>query len=288
MKWFDFKSAWSYKSDWILVQKSLVKAFQKLFFLIQKNAILIIVFVLLEMSYFYFLFPAEELKKMGELNELFEAIGRSSFSLMQWAFLVFLVPFQLYNEHNIQSLSKPALRFKSFLARSIWPVIIDPIKSILYILLCVCGWGLLFVIIFVTAWFFKLAQNIVFQWIFGLSAFLVIVLPAVIKAVQFILIPMVIFFNKEYRERKKSSLALSVQVSQGLFLAVLAFGIAYISLNTLTQIGHSMLFEEAGGSMLSDTGFLFYGSNALISCLFSIFSSACIYYIYAGKDKNMV
>ena len=282
MVFFGFKNTLPRILDLILIKDSFIQALKKLPWLIQKNILLIPAFIVLEVCYFQFLLPMES-------NEIIRTLARFSFSMLQWAFLIFLIPFQLYNQ-GAGALGKSLLQFQAFLARSIWPVIIDPIKAffiiLAYFILALILGSITFALIYFGGFEKTTSSGLLIMGIGGFFAG-VFVLMSVIKAMQFSFIPMVIFFSRKYIEEKKSSLTLSVQVSRGLpFILILYWGaysffVSYLLINKVIL----NLFSAESGWLFTD-GPLAVGVMSLINIISVIHSCAFCYFIYTDKDKD--
>lgn len=289
---FGFKNIWPRLSDWILVKNSTITSFKVLPKLIQINILIIIAFIILEVVYFHFFFPNKEFLQIPQINEIFQSLTFFVFSLLQWAFLIFLVPFHLYNKSTNQKLkfktvlatyggltdeldTNQKLKFKPFLARSIWPIIIDPIKAFFVVLVFI----FLSLILSAPVYFFAQSNSILLY-----SMIFIVFLPTIIKALQFSFIPMVIFFCKDYIENKKSSLQLSIQVCRGLPIVLIVYWIIYFTIVNLIERGNMTLFSGSG--IFSKNSPLFYTVKSFLSIILIIYSSSVSYFIYAEKDRN--
>ena len=97
--------------------------------------------------------------------------------------------------------------------------------------------------------------------------------PTAIKAIQYLLMPYVVFFHKKFTN---NSLALSSRASQGI---VIPMAVTLFTINALYQ-PISFLTD-----LLKSVQFLHIGIDSLIRMLINIIYIAVIYFMYVQKDQ---
>ena len=276
-----FKNLWPSFADLNLTKNAVLKSLLVFPKMLSKSIIFIIVFILLELLYFYFLFPAKQLSIVpGNINNILLSLTQSSFSLLQWVFLIFLIPFHLYN-HGLKSVNspKPLLEFKPFLARCVMPAVVDPIRALFVVILYgLAGIAIGSVLIGLYAMSFTFEP--------ALLKYLIIpfLIPAFIKIIHYTFIPFVIFFNKEYIENKKSSLKLSTFVCRGLPVVFLVLG--FLPFGTIELLDSLLKTIFYGPNQeVSSINIFYFSLSSLFRIASTIFTSSVLYFMYIEKDK---
>ena len=277
-----FKNLWPSLADLNLAKNAVLKSVQLFPKLFVKSIILITALILLELLYFYFLFPAKELSVVpGNINNILLSLTQSSFSLLQWVFLIFLIPFHLYN-HGLKAVNspKPLLKFKPFLARCVMPAIVDPIRA-LFVVILYAGGGIALgsALVGIYALSFTFEPSMLKYFI---APFLI---PAFIKIIHYTFIPFVIFFNKEYIENKKSSLKLSTLACRGLPIVFLVLG--FLSFGVIEFLDSLLKTICYGKSQeVSSINIFYFSLSSLFRAASTILTSSVLYFIYIEKDKT--
>ena len=89
----------------------------------KKNVWFISSIILVETLYLFFFI----LKLKNDL--IFDLVS-FNFAILESLFIIFLIPFQLYNrDAQHTSNPKPLLKFRTLVKRSAWPIVIEPIKA---------------------------------------------------------------------------------------------------------------------------------------------------------------
>ena len=261
----ELKKTWTKEENWRMTIDSFSLAFHSLPFLLKKILPFLILLFILDVSHFKWLPSDKKLGLIGQAGEIFINLAAVAFSLLDWVLLFFLVPFSLY---NLNFPSKP-LQFKPFIKRCIGPVIINYLK-VFGITLFYLGAGALTLLLTFTPKLINLDYlhpiiKIIVMVIGGIFS-IVFILLAIIRGAQFVFIPMVIFFNKNYREKKVNPLKLSAQICRGLPVIFFIYIVVSVSFKTSFVI-----------------------LDALFEIISVTFTSAFTYFIYSKKDReNMI
>ena len=203
-------------SDIQIIRKSLFQSLVKLPNLILLNLFFMIIFIVIKGVYSYtFIF--------GNENDFIKALNDFNFSILQFVFLIFLVPFQLHWGSSKR-------KFSEFLKDTAWPIVIESCKAFAY--LCgyvfLCGFvsvlilgGLNLIGIFDLEGIQDLESGLSYKAIPFYFLLFVIYLPLFIRSIQYNFIPFVVFFDKEYQETKKGAIKKSILVSKGAALLII-------------------------------------------------------------------
>jgi len=290
-----FKSLWTAKADWALTWKSLIQTYHMLPRLIVFNSVFIVIILILEIGYTYWISQKLIYAPAGIKNIMMYSV-QLSFSVLSWTFLVFLVPYYLYN--NTHTAKKAPLVLKTFVKNNIWPIVVESIK-VFFVLIGYALGGLLSVSLLVFLVTLIITQN--FWGILGLldnallglvtlagdpgstfkSADAVIMLtilfvaliPSMIKAMQYLLMPYVVFFHQKFTN---NSLPLSAKAAQGI---VIPMAVTLFAINLAYQ---PILYLV---NLLESIQFLHIGVDSLFRMLINIIYIAVLYFMYVQKDQ---
>ena len=242
-----FKSLWTTTSDWKSVGRILIETLRLYPRLVWWNSLLVATVLGLSYLYFNFVLNFDQMFMPPALKDLYISLINFCFMVIVWSFVIFLIPYQLYNYFMKQSnQSSGSLKFNPFLAKHLWPVIIETLKAFV-VISAYAGIGLLlWTVIFVISILFvggvKEQMNqmaislmtLLSSEGINLKSFLAVItelksmgvlfafsfvclLPATIKGIQYMIVPFVTIFNKEFPSQK-SSLKISQRLSHGLVL----------------------------------------------------------------------
>lgn len=290
-----FKSLWTTKADWALTWKSLVQTYHMLPRLIIFNSIFIVIILILEIAYTYWISSKLVYAPLGIKNLMMSSV-QLSFSVLSWTFLVFLVPYFLYNKTYITK--KTPLVLKTFVANNIWPIVVESIK-VFFVLMGYAIGGIIIVSLLTSIIIFMITQSLggvlglVDNALLGLvtlvgdpsSTFksidavimliilLVALIPAIIKAVQYLLMPYVVFFHQKFTN---NSLPLSSKASKGI---VIPMAVTLFAVNLIYQ---PILYLV---DLLESIQLLHIGIDSLFRMLVNIVCIAVLYFMYVQKDQ---
>lgn len=293
-----FKSLWTTRTDWILTWKSLVQTYSILPRLIVFNSPFIAVLLVLEAVYSYWIFQKMVYAPTG-IQDLMKSAIKLSFSVLAWTFLVFLVSYFLYNKTFTSKTA--SLVFRNFIKDNIWPIVVESLK-VFFVLMGYAIGGLLSVSLLTFFTALMITQSLggvlglldnallgLVAFVGGLSAvfkstdsviililFLIALTPSAIKAVQYLLMPYVVFFHKNF---KNNSLALSSRASHGI---VIPMAVVLIAINTVYQPVSSLI------GFLKPAQLLHIGIDSLLRMLINIICIAVIYFMYVQKDHTHI
>ena len=245
------KSLRTTKADWNLTWKSLVQTYFMLPRLIVFNSIFIVILLSVEIAYSYWITQKLVYAPVGIRNLMTYAM-QISFSVLAWTFLVFLVPYFLYNKTHI--VKAAPLVLKTFIKNNIWPIIVESIKVFFVLggyamggllIVSLLTFGITFIIMQGLTGVLSLLDNALLGMValFGdpgsllkskesmimLVILLAALLPMAIKAVQYLLMPYVVFFHKKFTN---NSLGLSSRASSGI---VIPIAVTMLTINIIYQ-----------------------------------------------------
>ena len=292
---FGFKSLWTTKADWILTWESLTQTCRLLPRLIVFNGIFIIILLVLEIAYSYWISQKMIYAPVGIQNLMKYAV-QLSFSVLAWTFLVFLVSYFLYNKTHTAKTSP--LILKTFIRNNIWPMVIESMK-VFFALAGYAVGGIIMASLLAFCTAFAVTQSLggvlslLDNAILGLVAvaggagsmfnsiesvvmlilLLTALIPSAVKAVQYLLMPYVVFFHKKF---KNNSLALSARASQGL---VIPMTVTLLTINAVYQPVSSL------AGLFKSFQLLHIGIDSLLRMLINIIYIALLYFMYAQKDQ---
>ena len=290
-----FKSLWTTKADWALTWKSLTQTYSILPRLIVFNSIFIGIILILEIAYTYWILQKLVYAPEGIKNIMMYAV-QLAFSVLGWTFLVFLVPYFLYNKTHITK--KAPLVLKTFIKNNIWPIVVESIK-VFFVLIGYAIGGILsvsllaFCIIFIITQSFWGVLGLVDNALLGLVSLIgdptsmfksiepivmfimlfVALIPTLIKAVQYLLMPYVVFFHQKFTN---NSLSLSAKASYGI---VIPMAVTLLTISLIYQPINSLV------GMLKSFQLLHIGVDSLLRMLINIIYIAVLYFMYVQKDQ---
>lgn len=293
-----FKSLWTTKADWALTWRSLVQTYFILPRLIIFNSLFIVILLVLEIAYSYWILQKLVYAPAG-IQSLMASAVKLSFSVLAWTFLVFLVSYFLYNKTF--TAKKAPLVFKKFIRDNIWPIVVESFK-VFFVLMGYAIGGLLSVSLLSFLIVLMMTQSLggvlslldnallgMVAFVGGMGAilkstdsiimlclFLTALIPSAIKAVQYLLMPYVVFFHKNF---KNNSLALSSRASHGI---VIPMAVTLIAVNVVYQPISSLI------GLLKSFQFLYIGIDSLLRMLINIICIAVLYFIYVQKDHTHI
>ena len=290
-----FKSLWTTKSDWNLTWKSLVQTYHMLPRLVVFNSIFIVIILVLEIAYTYWISQKLVYAPAGIKNIMMYSV-QLSFSVLGWTFLVFLVPYFLYNKTHIAK--KAPLVLKIFIKDNIWPIVVESIK-VFFVLIGYAIGGLLSVSLLAFCIISMITQNFwgvlgfldnallglvtlagdpssTFKSVDAISMLIILfvaLIPAMIKAIQYLLMPYVVFFHQKFTN---NSLSLSAKSAHGI---VIPMAVTLFTINLIYQpISYLVDF-------LKSIQLLHIGVDSLFRMLINIIYIAVLYFMYVQKDQ---
>ena len=293
-----FKSLWTTRADWMLTWKSLVQTYSIMPRLIAFNGLFIAVLLVLEIAYSYWILQKMVYAPAGIQNLMTSTI-KLSFSVLAWTFLVFLVSYFLYNKTFTSK--KTPLVFRTFIKDNIWPIVIESFK-VFFVLMGYAVGGLIsvsfltFCVVFIMTQSLGGVLSLLDNALLGMMAFVggpgavftsidsVVILilfltamsPAAVKALQYLLMPYVVFFHKNF---KNNSLALSSRASHGI---VIPMAVVLIAVNVAYQPVSSLI------GLLKSFQILHLGIDSLFRMLINIICIAVLYFMYVQKDHTHI
>ena len=306
-----FKSLWTTLSDWKAAGLTLSQSIRLYPRLVLWNSPLVIIVLTLSYVYFNFILDFNQLQMPPSLKELYIVMIQFCFMVIVWSFVIFLIPYQLYNYFMKKKNSKfKKTKFKNFLNTHLWPVIIDTLKGFFvalgYFIAAILIWLALFyssVLLFsglkeqvqqFSVSFMSLLVNspegvsmkdflaivLTFKKVgLWIILFLVSLIPSAIKALQYIIIPFVTIFNKQ--ARTKSCLKISEKLSDGLLLPFLCLFLLFALFSFFLPLNKWLV------SWLGESNWVIY-IQILLGSLKYIFYTSFFCIIYFKKDKKVL
>ena len=292
------KSLWTTKSDWTLTWKSLVQTYYIMPRLIVFNSLFIVILLILEIAYSYWISQKLVYAPEGIQNLMRYAV-QLSFSILSWTFLVFLVSYFLYNKTHIAKTAPLVL--KTFIKNNIGPIVVESLK-VFFVLAGYAIGGLLivsflaFCIILIITQSLGAVLGLLDNALLGLVALVggpvsifnsaesivmfimlfIALIPVTIKMVQYLLMPYVVFFHKQFTH---NSLSLSARASQGIVIPMV------VTLFTINAV-YQPLSSLAG--LLKSFQLLHIGIDSLLRMLINIIYIAVLYFMYVQKDHTHI
>lgn len=268
-------------SDFQIIVKSLKQSLLKLPRLIFLNALFMLLFILIKGFYSYkFIFKHE--------NEFLTTLSNFNFSVLQFGFLIFLVPFQLHHGDKF-----PIKEFSAFLKRTVWPVVIESCKALFYLagyfFLCgiLTGLALGGLSLFIDISIFdtealeggELNPQLI---LISLLVFL-ICSPLWIRSIQYNFIPFVIFFNEDYQAIKKEVLQKSILVSRGCALLIIP---VFFVLPRIVEFIKSILLYPISTSETTLAHVTSFTIESILGLILVIYFCIFFYFIYHSKKSQ--
>ena len=288
-----FESLKTTKKDFQICFQSVLKSFKFFHHLLLSNSIFIALAILVEASYFYYLHKNFEQAPGGTpeaIIETYHILVTSLFSALQWTFLVFLVPFQLHNKHLQKSSPGPLSSFKEFLKENMWPVIIETMKAFFSILFyfisgLILALGITFGALSFGRFFsnslpFSIPQDFLSIALLVLL-FIVCLLPGAIKTVQYLFVPYIVFFSKQFKTSGES-LKIASRISRGSVLPIVVIGALSTFLFTVIKSLIGVSWEK---TLLQFTPHIIILSICL-QLFYNILSTAFIHFMYLEKTNS--
>lgn len=252
-------------------------------FLARSRILLIVILFIAQYLYFSQILPKG--------NPLFFQVSNLAWTLIYTMIFILIVPLDLYNK-SAKEAGSLTIKFGALTQRTSWPLIVETTKAFFFT--SAIGF-LFFVLAFVVYMLIEMIRTqsavelgMFFEYISLLQEYPVlnsaIAWPSRLVLCQFAFVPFVIYFNKNYIEKKTSSLKESLKLTKNLGLIIWAVIFIPISLLSLS-VGDSSLFR-----------YLFEATPYYISLpiLFSVniflhlFFIAFLYTLYASRDQNKI
>ncbi len=307
-----FKSLWTTLSDWKIVGQTLIQSIRLYPRLILWNSPLVIIVVVLSYIYFNFIINFDKLFIAPSLKMMYLSLIQFCFMVIVWSFVIFLIPYQLYNYFMKQKDSK-ILKFKQFLKKHLWPVIIETLKAFIvaggYAGAGLATWCILFVLsVYFIDGLREQVQELVISMMtllvqspesLNMKSFLGIVMnlkaigmllilfflcltPSIIKAIQYIIVPFVVIFNKQFSVERKS-LKISEKLSNGLILPFFLLFLLFYFLSLFIPL--DLWFQQ----MVGEQNVLFAAYiKIFLGSLQYIFYTTFFCMIYFNQDKTVL
>ena len=307
-----FKSLWTTRSDWKQAALALNQSIRLYPRLVLWNSSLVIVVLALSYGYFNFILDFNQLQMPPSLKEMYITLIQFCFMVIVWSFVIFLIPYQLYNYFMQKKNSNfKKIKFKIFLNTHLWPVIIDTLKGFFvafgYLVVGILIW---FILCYSSVLLFSGLKEQLQQFSVSFMSllvnspegvsmknflemtlnfkkvglliilFLISLIPAGIKAMQYIIIPFVTIFNKQ--ARTKSCLKISEKLSDGLVLPFLCLFLLF----SLLQIFFPLNKWLIDGLGKSNGDWVIY-IQILLGSLKYIFYTSFFCLVYFKKDKKV-
>ena len=259
-------------ADIKIIKNSLVQSLFKLPRLIFLNLPLMILFVLFEGWYSYTLIFKHE-------NELLSSVSDLNFAVLQFAFLIFLVPFQLHHQSSMSY-----KKFTAFVKKHTWSVVIESCKAIMYLI----GYLILTGASAYLAYFiYESLENLLILAIPLAILFILLSLGSslcfLIRSIQYNFIPFVVFFDSEYQSTRKKAIQKSIKISKGVALPVTLVFVLFMILSQILQLTSLPNFITPEPTPLSVMSFI---ANSIIGLIFVIYFCSFFYYIYQAKKSR--